>query len=104
MTPAEQIEYINKLRNKVLGYEDYEFVTRNQFNYILFDLRTKLPLIEIRYGWKDFELHVFDYNTTKPYMSCKLEDFLSNYFSDMINPTPEEKVMWKLQFGFDWFF
>ncbi len=47
MTLPEQIEYINKLRNKVLGYEDYEFVTRNQFNYILFDLRTKLPLIEI---------------------------------------------------------
>ena len=38
------------------------------------------------------------------YLSCSLEDFLSNYFGDMINPTPEEKVMWKLQFGFDWFF
>ena len=104
MTLSEQVEYINKIKDRVLEYEEYEFVTRNQFNYVLFDLRTKLPLLEIRYGWKDFELHVFDYNTTKPYMSCKLEDFLSNYFGDIINPTPEEKVMWKLQFGFDWFF
>ena len=104
MTLVEQIEYINKIKERVEVYESYEFVTRNQFHYILFDLRTKLPLLEIRYGWKDFELHVFDYNTTPPYISCQLEDFLSNYFCDMVNPTPEEKVMWKLQFGFDWFF
>lgn len=107
MTLSEQVEYINKIKDRVLEYEEYEFVTRNQFYYVLFDLRTKLPLLEIRYGWKDFELQVFDffdYNTTKPHISCRLEDFLSNYFGDMINPTPEEKVMWKLQFGFDWFF
>lgn len=48
MTLSEQIEYINKLRNKVLEYEDYEFVIRNQIYYILFDLKTKLPLLEFR--------------------------------------------------------
>ena len=104
MNLSEQIDYINKIKEKILEYEEYEFVTINQFYYVLFDLRTKLPLLEIRYRWKGFELQVFDYNTTKPHISCRLEDFLSNYFGDMINPTPEEKVMWKLQFGFDWFF
>lgn len=104
MTLVEKIVYIIKIKDKVLEYEDYDFVTRNQLHYILFDLRTKLPLLEFK-GWLCyFKLEVFDYNTTKPYMSCQLEDFLSNYFGDMINPTPEEKVMWKLQFGFDWFF
>ena len=61
MTLSEQVEYINKIKDRVLEYEEYEFVTRNQFYYVLFDLRTKLPLLEIRYGWKDFELQVFDF-------------------------------------------
>jgi len=104
MNLSEQIDYINKIKEKALEYEDYDFVTRNQLHYILFDLRTKLPLLEFKGLLCYFKLGVFDYNTTKPYMSCRLEDFLSNYFGDMVNPTPEEKVMWKLQFGFDWFF
>ena len=48
MNLVDQVEYLNKFKEKILEYEDYEVVTRNQFNYILFDLRTKLPLIEIR--------------------------------------------------------
>ena len=103
MNLSEQVDYINKIKEKVLGYEDYDFVTRNQIYYILFDLKTNLPLLEFRcHG--TFRLSIFERNTTKPFMSCYLEDFLSTYFYDMVNPSPEEKVMWRLQFGFDWYF
>ena len=103
MNLVDQVEYLNKFKEKILEYEDYDFVIKNQFYYILFDLKTKLPLLEFR-GYVTFRLSIFERNTTKPFMSCDLEDFLCSYFGDMINPTPEEKVMWKLQFGFDWFF
>ena len=72
------------------------------------------PVEQIEYVWKVFDRSkMIGYDDVSQltvklngvdYLECNLEDFLSNYFGDMINPTPEEKVMWRLQFGFDWFF
>ena len=104
MTLPEQIEYINKIKDKVSECENYNFIVKNQFHYLIFDKKANLPLVEFKCYLKDsFELYIFNYNTANS-ISCSLEAFLCNYFYDMINPTPEEKVMWKLQFGFDWYF
>ena len=100
MTPAEQIDYVNKVFNKSEEMSYYTF-TFKHLHYQVCDKSARLM----------FELQCYD-DTSQiairlnggDYLNCSLEDFLSNYFGDMINPTPEEKVMWKLQFGFDWYF
>jgi hypothetical protein len=100
MTLSEQIDYVNKVFNKSeeIGYDTFVF---KPLHYQACDKATRLM----------FEIQCYDDSsqiTVKlnagEYLNCSLEDFLSNYFGDIINPTPEEKVMWRLQFGFDWFF
>ena len=110
MTLPEQIEYINRIKEKVLEYESYEFVTINNLNYAIFELSTKMPIISLTQQTSyERREDMFLIKAGSPYeanfcVTCMLEDFLCTHFSDMINPTLEEKVMWKLQFGFDWFF
>ena len=111
MTLVEQIEYINKIKDRVKSENLYGFNTINQLSYSLYDIKTKHHFIEFT-QYSTASEHIKDsmiigvvgLDSLTYCITCKLEDFLCNYFDDMINPTPEEKVMWKLQFGFDWFF
>ena len=101
MTPVEQIEYIWKVfdKSKMIGYG---VSILQPLHYQVYDIETDIFMFEIQ-CYDDVSQLTVKLNGVD-YLECNLEDFLSNYFGDMINPTPEEKVMWKLQFGFDWFF
>ena len=101
MTPAEQIDYVVKVfdRSKMIGYG---VSTLQPLHYQVYDIETDRFIFEMQ-CYDDSSQITVKLNAGE-YLSCSLEDFLSNYFGDMTNPTPEEKVMWKLQFGFDWFF
>ena len=111
MTLVEQIEYINKVKERIESENLYGFNTFNQLSYSLYYVKTKHQFIEFtqysdvsEYVQDSMIIGIVNPDSLTYCIICKLEDFLSNYFWDMINPTPEEKVMWKLQFGFDWFF
>ncbi len=104
MTLPEQIEYINNIRYKIIEQQELGFVTNGQLKYLVYDAKTCNSRIRFKQKTDNMWLSIYDPNKNEPFMTCKLEDFLCNYFGDMINPAPEEKVMWKLQFGFDWYF
>ena len=110
MTLPEQIEYINKIKDKVTTQEKFTFNTVRHLIYVIENRVKSRERITFSLPTKSDHLTEFWITIVDPdarsgwLINCSLEDFLSNYFGDIINPTPEEKVMWRLQFGFDWFF
>ena len=110
MTHVEQIEYINKIKDKITESGKYRFETHGQIHgYLLIDKRLNSCVMRIeRTGLQEsFDVICFnpdDKSDSTFYVNSSLENFLSTYFCDMINPSTEEKVMWRLQFGFDWYF
>ena len=110
MTLVEQIEYINKIEDKVSKSGNYRFETHGQVQgYLLIETKSnscgmRIERLNLQEVFNVICFNSEDKEDINCYVSCSLEDLISNYFGDMINPTPEEKVMWKLQFGFDWFF
>ncbi len=104
MNLSEQIEYINNIHYRIIEQQEFGFVTNAQLKYLVYDAKTCNARIRFEQKTDNMWLSIYDPDKHEPFMTCSLEDFLSNYFGDMINPAPEEKVMWKLQFGFDWYF
>ena len=110
MTLVEQIEYINKIKDKVTESGKYRFETHGILNgYLVIKILTNSCVMRIERLNLNETFNIICFNPDnktdiKDYINCSLEDFLSTYFCDMVNPSPEEKVMWMLQFGFDWFF
>ena len=108
MTFVDQIKYINRIKDEVSKSGNYRFETHSQLQgYLLIEKKSDSCIMRIeRLNLREiFNVVCFnseDKEDINCYVNCSLEDFLSNYFGDIINPTPEEKVMWKLQFGFDW--
>jgi len=110
MNLSKQIKYINKIKDKTNTQEKFTFNTVGHLSYVIENRIKSRERITFSLPTKSdhptgFWITVVDPNTRSGWLiNCTLNDFLSTYFYDMINPTPEEKVMWKLQFGFDWYF
>lgn len=99
MNLSEQIDYINKIKEKVESENQYGFDTFGQLSYSLYNIKTKHHFIEFtQYSTASEHVKdsmivgIVDPDSLTYCITCELEDFLSTYFYDMVNPSPEEKV------------